>query len=158
MDRIFLVRHGDTEWSRAHRHTGLTDLPLLPDGEEQARALSGPLSAYRFSQVLVSPLLRAQVYAEAASRARVAQARAERMPNLSLRAQYGFGGPATPFDSGLYSREVTGQAIVTVPIFTGGTDESISARYHARAVALVALEREACEPGEAPMTVEVARP
>jgi propanediol dehydratase large subunit len=44
-----------------------------------------------------------------------------------------------------------------VPIFTGGTDESISARYHARAVALVALEREACEPGQAPTTVEVRR-
>ena len=45
-----------------------------------------------------------------------------------------------------------------VPIFTGGTDESISARYHARAVALVALEREACEPGLAPIDVEVTRP
>jgi broad specificity phosphatase PhoE len=60
MDRILLVRHGDTEWSRAHRHTGRTDLPLLRDGEDQARALREPLSAYRFSLVLVSPLQRAQ--------------------------------------------------------------------------------------------------
>ncbi|MCW2730646.1 MAG: propanediol dehydratase, partial [Mycobacterium sp.] len=37
------------------------------------------------------------------------------------------------------------------------TDESISARYHARAVALVALERDASEPGQVPMTVEVQR-
>ena len=47
------------------------------------------------------------------------------------------------------------KGMAPVPIFTGGTDESISARYHARAVALVALEREACEPGQPPVTVEV---
>ncbi len=40
-----------------------------------------------------------------------------------------------------------------VPIFTGGTDESISARYHARAVALVALERSARRPGTPPVEV-----
>ena len=49
------------------------------------------------------------------------------------------------------------KGMAPVPIFTGGTDESISARYHARAVALVALERRACEPGEPPVTVEVRR-
>ncbi|MCV7058159.1 propanediol/glycerol family dehydratase large subunit [Mycolicibacterium gilvum] len=47
------------------------------------------------------------------------------------------------------------KGMAPVPIFTGGTDESISARYHARAVALVALERGACEPGRAPVTVKV---
>ncbi|KMO73565.1 propanediol dehydratase [Mycolicibacterium chubuense] len=50
------------------------------------------------------------------------------------------------------------KGMAPVPIFTGGTDESISARYHARAVALVALERAACEPGEAPVTVKVELP
>lgn len=50
------------------------------------------------------------------------------------------------------------KGMAPVPILTGGTDESISARYHARAVALVALEREACEPGQPPVTVEVRRP
>lgn len=49
------------------------------------------------------------------------------------------------------------KGMAPVPIFTGGTDESISARYHARAVALVALEREAFEPGQPPVTVEVTR-
>ncbi|MUL84287.1 MULTISPECIES: propanediol/glycerol family dehydratase large subunit [unclassified Mycolicibacterium] len=49
------------------------------------------------------------------------------------------------------------KGMAPVPILTGGTDESISARYHARAVALVALEREASEPGQAPLTVEVTR-
>ena len=50
------------------------------------------------------------------------------------------------------------KGMAPVPIFTGGTDESISARDHARAVALVALERQACEPGRPPVTVQVSRP
>jgi propanediol dehydratase large subunit len=49
------------------------------------------------------------------------------------------------------------KGMAPAPIFTGGTDESISARYHAHAVALVALERESCQPGEAPMTVRLTR-
>jgi len=49
------------------------------------------------------------------------------------------------------------KGMAPAPIFTGGTDESISARYHAHAVALVALERESCQPGEAPITVSVTR-
>ena len=53
------------------------------------------------------------------------------------------------------ARHVKG--MTPVPILTGGTDESISARYQARAVALVALEREACDPGQAPITVAVTR-
>jgi len=49
------------------------------------------------------------------------------------------------------------KGMAPAPIFTGGTDESISARYHAHAVALVALERESCQPGEAPITVKLMR-
>lgn len=49
------------------------------------------------------------------------------------------------------------KGMAPLPILAGGTDESISARYHARAVALVALERQACEPGQAPITVEARR-
>ncbi len=71
-----------------------------------------------------SPVLRAQVFAEQASRARVVAARAERMPSLSLRGQYGFTGPAQPLDSGLFSRELTGEAVVTMPLFMGGLTTS----------------------------------
>lgn len=73
---------------------------------------------------LYSPILRGQIMAEQASRARVAAARAERMPTLSLRATYGFGGLAEPFHQELYSRQVTSQAVLTVPIFTGGLTSS----------------------------------
>lgn len=57
--RCVLVRHGETEWSRSRRHTGLTDLPLLPEGEVQARSIAPALDGYRFGSVLCSPLLRA---------------------------------------------------------------------------------------------------
>jgi outer membrane protein len=71
-----------------------------------------------------SPLLRSQQYAEKGSRARVASARAERMPDLSLRAQFGYTGVAHPFHSDQWSRVVEGQAVVTVPLFSGGLTTS----------------------------------
>jgi probable phosphoglycerate mutase len=57
---IWLVRHGETEWSRDHRHTGRTDLPLTPRGEQQARDLTSLLAGRRFDHVFVSPLRRAR--------------------------------------------------------------------------------------------------
>ena len=55
-----LVRHGETEWSRAHRHTSSTDLPLTPLGERQAEALAPVLAGRRFVAVLSSPRRRAR--------------------------------------------------------------------------------------------------
>ena len=55
-----LVRHGATEWSRAGRHTGRTDLPLLDEGRRQAGELRRLLTGHTFSLVLSSPLLRAR--------------------------------------------------------------------------------------------------
>jgi broad specificity phosphatase PhoE len=66
MGEIVVVRHGETEWSRSGQHTGVTDLPLLPDGEEQARALGKALSGRRFVEVWVSPRQRARRTAELA--------------------------------------------------------------------------------------------
>jgi broad specificity phosphatase PhoE len=57
---VWLARHGETEWSRDMRHTGRTDIPLTPHGEEQARALTDALSAIEFDRVLSSPLGRAR--------------------------------------------------------------------------------------------------
>ena len=58
--RLYVVRHGATEWSENGRHTGTTDLPLLPAGEDQARAAGALLAVVEFSLVLCSPLQRAR--------------------------------------------------------------------------------------------------
>jgi outer membrane protein len=71
-----------------------------------------------------SPLLRAQQFAEEASRARVAGARAERMPSVSLRTTLGYSGNAHPYDGDLWSRNLQTQATVTVPLFSGGLTSS----------------------------------
>ncbi len=54
------MRHGATAWTRAGRHTGRTDLPLLPEGEAEARRLAPTLAGQGFDAVLVSPLARAR--------------------------------------------------------------------------------------------------
>lgn len=57
--RVFLVRHGETEWSLNRKHTGLTDIPLTANGRSSARKLGPVLARQKFDLVLVSPLLRA---------------------------------------------------------------------------------------------------
>jgi broad specificity phosphatase PhoE len=63
---IYLCRHGDTAWSAERRLAGRTDLPLIDQGEENARQLGQRLSSIRFDRVLVSPLVRARRTAELA--------------------------------------------------------------------------------------------
>lgn len=57
---IYLVRHGETAWSRSGQHTGLTDLPLTELGEQRARELRPRLHAIHFDHVFTSPLQRAR--------------------------------------------------------------------------------------------------
>jgi broad specificity phosphatase PhoE len=64
--QVVLVRHGETDWSRANRHTSFTDLPLTPVGERQAKTLAGALLGRRFAAVLSSPRQRARRTAELA--------------------------------------------------------------------------------------------
>jgi broad specificity phosphatase PhoE len=56
---VVLVRHGETEWSRDHRHTGRTDVPLTAEGRRQAERLRDALAEWNFTRVLSSPLSRA---------------------------------------------------------------------------------------------------
>lgn len=56
---LWIVRHGETEWSRTGRHTGRTNVPLTAAGIEQATTLRARLGGQRFALVLSSPLRRA---------------------------------------------------------------------------------------------------
>jgi broad specificity phosphatase PhoE len=55
----YVARHGETAWTVTGQHTGLTDLPLTPQGERNARKLAGRLTCLAFSKVFTSPLQRA---------------------------------------------------------------------------------------------------
>jgi broad specificity phosphatase PhoE len=59
MGELILVRHGETVWSREQKHTGRTDIPLTPDGEAAARAMTGALAARPVVAALASPAQRA---------------------------------------------------------------------------------------------------
>jgi broad specificity phosphatase PhoE len=63
---VWVVRHGETEWSRDGRHTGATDIPLTDEGEAAARELAPRLAGETFALVLTSPRERARRTAELA--------------------------------------------------------------------------------------------
>jgi len=63
-DQLWLVRHGETAWSKSGQHTSTTDLPLTADGEAAAMAIAPALAGVDFVQVLTSPRQRARRTAE----------------------------------------------------------------------------------------------
>jgi probable phosphoglycerate mutase len=75
---LWLVRHGETEWSLTGAHTGSTDIPLTENGREGARAVGRYLTGRHFALVLVSPLQRARETCRLAGYDEVAQVE----PNL----------------------------------------------------------------------------
>jgi broad specificity phosphatase PhoE len=58
--QVFLVRHGETDWSLTGRHTSVTDLPLTDCGKSEARQLAPVLAQEQFALVLTSPMRRAR--------------------------------------------------------------------------------------------------
>jgi probable phosphoglycerate mutase len=74
---VVLIRHGETDWSRAGRHTGRTDVPLNETGRAAAAALARKLAGRRFALVVTSPLARARETCRLAGLGEEAQSRDE---------------------------------------------------------------------------------
>ena len=118
--RIWLVRHGETEWSKSGQHTGRTDIPLTAMGERQAQALGRTLAGRQFALVLTSPLARARETCRLAGFAAAAQ------PSDDL----------LEWDYGLYEGRTTaevraeqpGWSIWTTPMPKGETVEQVGER------------------------------
>ncbi len=91
MGELILLRHGETEWSRDHRHTGRTDVPLTPVGEAAAAALAPALAARPIVAAFTSPARRAARTAELAG-----LAGAKRDPDLWEWDYGGYEGETTP--------------------------------------------------------------
>ena len=68
--RVYLIRHGETEWSRAGKHTGVTDVSLTDHGRQTARMLQPVLALQQFVLVVTSPLQRAHETCELAGLAK----------------------------------------------------------------------------------------
>jgi broad specificity phosphatase PhoE len=73
MGELILLRHGETAWSRDHRHTGRTDIPLTPAGEAAAAALAPVLAGRPVVAAFTSPARRAVRTAELAGLASAKQ-------------------------------------------------------------------------------------
>ena len=104
--RVVVLRHGETEWSKGHRHTGRTDIPLTEAGEEQARAAGAVLTGLRLTDplVLCSPRRRAVHTAELAGLTEV-------QIDDDL-VEWDYGGLTTPE----IERSVPGWTIFTDPV------------------------------------------
>ena len=91
MADLWLIRHGETAWSLSGAHTGRTDIPLTPAGEEQAAGIRTKLGGRNFALVLSSPLERARRTCELAGFAGVMQLE----PNLAEWAYGEYEGKTT---------------------------------------------------------------
>ena len=56
IQQVYLIRHGETEWSLSGQHTGVTDIPLTENGRKVAKLLEPVLAKENFALVLTSPL------------------------------------------------------------------------------------------------------
>jgi probable phosphoglycerate mutase len=90
MGELILLRHGETEWSKAGRHTGRTDIPLTPEGEAAAKALAPALAARPVRAPITNPAQRAVRTAE------LAGLNAQPDPNLQEWDYGGYEGMTTP--------------------------------------------------------------
>jgi probable phosphoglycerate mutase len=117
--QIYLVRHGETEWSANGRHTGRTDIPLTDVGREQAKDLGRRIGDHPFALVLTSPLSRAAVTAQVSG-----FADAERVEDLREWDYGAFEGRTTAD----IQAEIPGWSIWNGPWRAGETARQVGAR------------------------------
>ena len=104
--QVILIRHAETAWSKAGRHTGRSDIPLDDDGRRAARGLRSRLAGLEPAQVFTSPLQRAQMTCELA----------------------GYGDHAVPdddlmeWDYGIYEGQTTADIRLSTPGWNPFTD------------------------------------
>lgn len=132
---IILVRHGETDWSRSHRHTGRTDIPLTEAGEQQARAAGEALADRSFSVVLCSPLSRAK------DTCRLAGLAGEHVEYVDDLMEWDYGAAEGRSTADMQT-EIPGWTVWTHPV--GGDGESVE-QVGDRADAVVARLLEALE-------------
>ena len=160
---LVLLRHGETEWSRSGQHTGLTDVPLTPRGEELAREAATLLRGRTFAAVLTSPLVRARRTAELAG-----LAGAETEPRLVEWDYGGYEGLTTPeirarvgyawtvFANGVVPGDTPGETVQDVagrargvidrvlPLLAEGDVALVGHGHALRVLASVFLEQDPC--------------
>ncbi len=117
---IWLIRHGETQWSASGAHTGRTDIPLTAAGEQQAAAIANCLAGRRFALVLSSPLQRARETCRLAGYGQAAHLE----PDLR-EWDYGAYEGRT---SAEIQREAPGWTIWTGPVPKGETIQEVAAR------------------------------
>jgi broad specificity phosphatase PhoE len=135
MQEVWLVRHGETEWSRSGAHTGRTDIPLTEAGRENAAALGRFLSGRQFAMVLTSPLQRARETCRLAGFGE----QAEIEPNLR-EWDYGDYEGRTTAD---IQKEVPGWSLWQSGPPGGETIEQVAARADAVIARVAAMEGDA---------------
>jgi broad specificity phosphatase PhoE len=117
---LWLIRHGETEWSLSGAHTGRTDVPLTAAGEARAAAIGRYLAGRTFALVLTSPLQRARETCRLAGYGGVAQVD----PNL-CEWDYGAYEGRTTAD---IQKEVPGWNLWTMGVVGGETAEQVGER------------------------------
>ena len=118
--RLVVVRHGETEWSKAGRHTSRTDVPLTEAGREQARRIGRALAGRTFSRVVVSPMSRARETARLAGFG-------DRIETLDELREYDYGVYEGRTRADIL-REVPGWTVWTHPMIDGESLAALAAR------------------------------
>lgn len=117
---LWLIRHGETEWSLSGAHTSRTDIPLTDRGKERAQKIKEYLQGKNFKMVLTSPMQRARETCRIAGFGDVAQ-----IDNDLVEWDYGVYEGRTTKD---IQKEVPGWSVWTSPIVGGETIDHVAER------------------------------